>query len=517
MHTSRKRERDVEVIATSATEKQPNESNEVVINHLYPDQVISIGINISSRLMARLQKLLYENQDIFAWTPCDMIGIPRELAEQRLNIHPRTFTVRQKKSVLAKECYEEVNQEECFTQRGRNVEIYIDDMVIKSRDEGNAISEIEETFNTLRRLNMKLNPKKCIFEVQTGQFLGHMITKEWIEANPEKIKAIVNMTLPKTELTVPIPGESLTLYIGASHEAISSVLMAEREHAQKPIYFVSKTLQGPEVNYPTLEKLALALPNPQKTSLQKKPHKKTSPVKNGTLSWTLYTDGASSTNGSGAGLILTDPHGKEITYALQFEYHTSNNEAEYEAFIAGLEHVTREAHVRICGAHEGARTIAQKVARLGYFWPKMYKDPTKITEACRRFQERTPITRKSQCDMISKSIPWPFQQWGIDLVGLFPEASRRVKFLVVAIDYFSKWVEAEPLAIITERNIVKFVWQNIICRFGILGIIISDNGKQFSENPFHDWCNELNIKQKFTFVAHPQANGKIEVTNRTLI
>ncbi|GJX08447.1 reverse transcriptase domain-containing protein [Tanacetum coccineum] len=112
--------------------------------------------------------------------------------------------------------------------------------------------------------------------------------------------------------------------------------------------------------------------------------------------------------------------------------------------------------------------------------------------------------------------PWPFYQWGINLVGPFPEAPGRVKFLVVAVDYFTKWLEAEPLATIKGQRILKLVWNNIVCRFGILGIIISDNGKQFLDN-FHDWCKELNIKQQFTSVAHLQANGQIEVTNRTLL
>lgn len=81
-------------------------------------------------------------------------------------------------------------------QLGRNIEIYVDDMVIKSRNEGNLMIDIEETFHTLRHINMKLNPKKCVFGVETSQFLGHMITKNGIEANPEKVKAITNMISP---------------------------------------------------------------------------------------------------------------------------------------------------------------------------------------------------------------------------------------------------------------------------------------------------------------------------------
>ncbi|GJZ23752.1 reverse transcriptase domain-containing protein [Tanacetum coccineum] len=102
-------------------------------------------------------------------------------------------------------------------------------------------------------------------------------------------------------------------------------------------------------------------------------------------------------------------------------------------------------------------------------------------------------------------------------LGPFPEAPGKVKFLIVAIDYFTKWVEAEPVATITGQKILQFVWRNIVCRFGIPGVIISDNGKQFANNPFREWCEELKIKQNFTSVAHPQSNGQTEVTNRTIL
>ena len=84
------------------------------------------------------------------------------------------------------------------SQLGRNIEIYVDDMVIKSKSEGSLMEDIEETFKNLRRIKMKLNPKKCVFGVETGQFLGHMITKQGIEANPEKIQAVVDMISPRT-------------------------------------------------------------------------------------------------------------------------------------------------------------------------------------------------------------------------------------------------------------------------------------------------------------------------------
>ena len=102
-------------------------------------------------------------------------------------------------------------------------------------------------------------------------------------------------------------------------------------------------------------------------------------------------------------------------------------------------------------------------------------------------------------------------------MGPFPAAVRQLKFLVVGIDYFTKWVEAEALAIITKKNIWSFVWRNIICRFGIPRVLVSDKGKQFGNSAFRDFCSELGIKNHYSSPAHPQANGQVEVTNQSLL
>ena len=98
-------------------------------------------------------------------------------------------------------------------------------------------------------------------------------------------------------------------------------------------------------------------------------------------------------------------------------------------------------------------------------------------------------------------------------MGPFLTTVRQLKFLVVSINYFTKWVEAETLAIITEKSIRSFVWRNIICRYGIPRMLVSDNGKQFDNSAFRDFCSELRIKNHYSSPTHPQANGQVEVTN----
>ena len=102
-------------------------------------------------------------------------------------------------------------------------------------------------------------------------------------------------------------------------------------------------------------------------------------------------------------------------------------------------------------------------------------------------------------------------------MGPFPTALRQLKFLVNGIDYFTKWVEAKLLATITEKSIRTFVWRNIICRYGIPMVLISDNGKQFDNSTFRDFYSKLGIKNHYSSPTHPQANGQVEVTNWTLL
>lgn len=102
-------------------------------------------------------------------------------------------------------------------------------------------------------------------------------------------------------------------------------------------------------------------------------------------------------------------------------------------------------------------------------------------------------------------------------MGPFPEALGKLKFLIVAIDYFTKWIEAEVVEVINEEIIIKFIWIKIVCCFGLPCTIISSNGKQCAENAFKNWCQEKGIQQNFNSMVHPRANGQVELINRTLV
>ncbi|XP_060969563.1 uncharacterized protein LOC133036821 [Cannabis sativa] len=112
--------------------------------------------------------------------------------------------------------------------------------------------------------------------------------------------------------------------------------------------------------------------------------------------------------------------------------------------------------------------------------------------------------------------PWPFAVWGIDLIGELPKGKGRVKYAVVAVDYFTKWAEAKALATITATKLREFVYNSIICRFGIPYKLISDNGKQFDCKEMPQLCDDLGIKKAFSAVAYPQSNGQTEAVNKII-
>ncbi|GJT41909.1 reverse transcriptase domain-containing protein [Tanacetum coccineum] len=143
--------------------------------------------------------------------------------------------------------------------------------------------------------------------------------------------------------------------------------------------------------------------------------------------------------------------------------------------------------------HIRARSVVEKAIRQGYYWPTMHRDARNVTKKCDSCQILALVPRRPKTLMILIMASWPFYQWGMDILGPLPKAFRKLKFVIVAIDYFTKWIESKSLARITRNDINKFVWDNIVGRFGLPQIIIN------------------------TAVAHQQANCLVERANKSLM
>nr|KYP74016.1 Gypsy retrotransposon integrase-like protein 1 [Cajanus cajan] len=180
-------------------------------------------------------------------------------------------------------------------------------------------------------------------------------------------------------------------------------------------------------------------------------------------------------------------------------------------------YVIDEIHRGICGLHFGARSMATRILRAGYYWPTLKSDYQDYIQKCKECQQFGNTHRQLPETLHHMMSAWPFSQWGMDILGPFPPAKGQLKFLIVAIDYFTKWIEACPLAKITTENVQKFTWRNIVCRFGIPHTLITDNGRQFIAQGFEDFLRELGIKHLPTSVEHPQTNGQAEAANKVIL
>ena len=111
----------------------------------------------------------------------------------------------------------------------------------------------------------------------------------------------------------------------------------------------------------------------------------------------------------------------------------------------------------------------------------------------------------------------PIVEWGLDIVGPFPKTAGNRMWLLVGTDYFTKWVEAEPLSNIRDVDARRFVWKNIVTQFGVLHTLVSDYGLQFDSKAFRRYCCELGIKNKYSTPAYPQRNGQAKAVNKVIV
>ena len=181
------------------------------------------------------------------------------------------------------------------------------------------------------------------------------------------------------------------------------------------------------------------------------------------------------------------------------------------------QYILAELHEEVCRNHQGSRTLAHKAYTQGYYLPTMKADAAAYVKKCDRCQRQAPVSRMPTQDLATITSPWPFTQWGIDIVRPLPTAPAQKKLLLVTIDYFNKWIKAEAFASIKDKDVVQFVWKNFVYRFGIPQSIVIDNGPQFDNDVCKNFCHELKIRNLYSTSWYPQSNGQAEASNKALL
>lgn len=171
----------------------------------------------------------------------------------------------------------------------------------------------------------------------------------------------------------------------------------------------------------------------------------------------------------------------------------------------------------ICGIHSGSRSMETCVLKARYYWLMMRKDCIQFVEKGKECQKFKNIFHLPAEELHNIVAPWPFAIWGIDILRPFPLAKGHVKYLLVGINHFTMWIEAEPIATILATNVRKFIWKNIVCQFGIPNTLISPNKTYFMDKGVEKFLESLGIKHRATSLEHPYSNGQTEATNKVII
>ncbi|GKD99529.1 reverse transcriptase domain-containing protein [Tanacetum coccineum] len=461
---------------------------QVLINPAFPEQLVVIGKDLSLEGSTQLKNLLKKNIDIFAWEPSNMTGVPKRIIKHSLNANPSITPVSQKRRVFcskksqvvrkadgswrmcidfkninsacpkdyyplpeidskieavmgfplkcfmdaykgyhqnARATYQRLVDEAFQSQIGKNLEVYVDDMVVKSKSEREMLADIVKTFNNLWRINMKLNPKKCSFRVTKGKFLGYMVTLEGIRANPTKMKDIAEMQSPKTWGKMQsLVGKLAALNHFLSRPAEKSLPFFEtlkgitKENKQDYRWTEKAKNAFQELKKTTLDLLRRYFEDHPITVITDQPIKQVlnkadtsgrlapyfvelaaynityeprSAIKGQVLAdfineipvggdavmprktqytfdhdkdckeeWVIYTDGASSAKGSDASLVLISLTKTEYTYAVKLNFKSTNNQAEYEALLAGLR-IAKKMGVQSLSVYVDSKLVASQI------------------------------------------------------------------------------------------------------------------------------------------------------------
>jgi hypothetical protein len=172
-------------------------------------------------------------------------------------------------------------------------------------------------------------------------------------------------------------------------------------------------------------------------------------------------------------------------------------------------------HASGCGGHFSGKKTAAKILQSGFYWPSLFKDAQDFSRSCSRCQSLGNITKR---DMMPLNPILPveiFDVWGIDFMGPFIPSFGH-QYILVAVDYVSKWIEAIPTRTNDHKVVINFVKKNIFSRFGIPRAIISDGGTHFTNAQFRNLLAKYGVNHRISTPYHPQTNGQAEISNREI-
>ncbi|KAL4384526.1 hypothetical protein GQ457_15G014740 [Hibiscus cannabinus] len=420
------------------------------------------------------------------------------------------------------------------------MEIFMDDFSTFVEDFENCLNNLEKVLKRCKETNLVLNWEKCHFMVDEGIVLGHKISSKGMEVDKEKIEVISKLPPPTTvkgirsflghagfyqrfigdfsKITKPLcslleQGRSFEfnddctkafnllkqklvtapiveppdwklpfeLMCDASDYAVGAVLGQRKGKIFHPIYYASKTLNYAQVNYTTTEKEMLAII----FAFDK------------FRSYLIGTKGRKRFRHNAKGYFWDEPY--LFKQCADQIIRRCIPEEEQQMIL-------EQCHSAPYGGHFGGNRTAAKVLQSGFYWPTLHRDAQLFCQQCDRCQRTGNISKRNEMPLQNILEVELFDVWGIDFMGPFPSSFGNL-YILLAVDYVSKWVEAIASAHNDAKTVQRFIKKNIFTRFGTPRVIISDEGRHFDNRSIAAALRKLGINHKLSTAYHPQTNG----------
>nr|GEW77424.1 reverse transcriptase domain-containing protein [Tanacetum cinerariifolium] len=338
--------------------------------------------------------------------------------------------------------------------------VFMDDFLVFMDSFSSCLSHLDKMLKRCEDTNLVLNWEKCHFMVKEGIVLGHKISKFRIEVDKAKVDIIAKLPHPNSVKGV----QSFLGHAGFYRRFIQDLPKIARPMThlleKKTLFIISKEC---------IEAF---------NTLKKK-----------------LTEAS----------ILDDAYLFRICADQVIRRCVHSQEAI---------DILTGCHNRPTGGHHGANYIAKKVFDFGFYWPTIYRDAHDMVKSCDSCQRQGKISQKDEMLQNAIQVYEIFDVWGIKFKGLF-SSSRGNKYILVAVDYLSKWVEAKALPTNDARVVVKFL-KSLFARFGTPRAIISDRGTYFCNDQFAKVMLKYGVTHRLSTAYHPQTSGQMEVSNRGL-
>nr|GEV12027.1 putative nucleotidyltransferase, ribonuclease H [Tanacetum cinerariifolium] len=412
------------------------------------------------------------------------------------------------------------------------MEVFMDDFSVFRNSFENCLFRLDKM---LQRC-VDLNWKKSYFMVKEGIVLGHKTSKNGIEVDKAKVNIIAKLPHPTTVKEAPIliaPNWDLPfeLMCDASDFAIGAVLGQRHEKHFKPIHYASKTMNDAESNYTMREKEMLAVVYAFKKL----------------RSYLIMNKSIVHTDHSALKYLFAKKDAKARLLSAPWFANFANYHAgkfivkgmmsqQKNKFFKDVKHyfwdnpflfnICADQVIRRCvhckealdileachngptGGHHGANLTAKKIFDDDFFWPTIYKDAHEFVKNYDSCQRQGKISQRDEMPQNTIQICEIYDVWGINFMVPFP-SSRGNKYILVAIDYFSKWVEAKALPANDARVVCKFL-KSLLTRFGSPRAIISDRGTYFFNDQFVKVMLKYGVNHRLSTAYHPQTSGQVE-------